>query len=180
MNTLSIKVLGACCEQRLTDEKNWFSSVNHFPRIQSPEHPNMGLSRILTPVLQWRMLMGDQLGATIGSWSGLDIWLKLSVLYTSLVLPQYLFYRKLIRRHVKLVALWVNITCIIMCYSMPKTPMTIFCLSILTSHACFKVSLPCEKPWIGLFSERVLGLICLWSTGAIVVGCPSWQHQWPW
>ena len=44
----------------------------------------------------------------------------------------------------------------------------------------FKVSIPCGKPQIGFFSERVLGLICLWSTGAIVVGCSSWHHQWPW
>ena len=43
-----------------------------------------------------------------------------------------------------------------------------------------KVSIPCEKPRIGHFAERVWRPICLWSTGAIVVWCPSSHHQWPW
>ena len=37
--------------------------------------------------------------------------------------------------------------------------------SSINSHP-FKVSIPCEKPWFGLFSEQVLGLVCqlqLWS-----------------
>ena len=38
---------------------------------------------------------------------------------------------------------------------------------------------PVKNPELGSF-ERVLGLACLWSSGAIVVGCPFWQYQWPW
>ena len=34
------------------------------------------------------------------------------------------------------------------------------------THIRFKVSIYGENPRIGLFSKQVLGLICLWSTGA--------------
>ena len=30
-------------------------------------------------------------------------------------------------------------------------------------HKLTSVSIPCEQSWFGLFSERVLGLICLWA-----------------
>ena len=43
-----------------------------------------------------------------------------------------------------------------------------------------KVAIPCGKLDLGFFSEQVLVLFCHWRTGAFVVRCPSWHHQWPW
>ena len=44
----------------------------------------------------------------------------------------------------------------------------------------FKGFIHCEKPWYGNYSEQVLELGYFWNTGAIMVGCPSSHHQWPW
>mgnify|MGYP001796808135 CR=1 FL=1 len=53
------------------------------------------------------------------------------------------------------------------CYSYSSDSFTSYTATLAYKNSrLFKFSIPCEKPWIGLF-ERVLGLICLWSTGAI-------------
>ena len=41
------------------------------------------------------------------------------------------------------------------------------------THGCFKPPDRVNNPELDFISVRVLGLICLWSTGEIVVGCPS-------
>ena len=50
------------------------------------------------------------------------------------------------------------------------------------THLCLKFPYPVRNPELGIFfwAGLGLGLISLWSTGAIEVGCPSWHHQWPW
>ena len=48
------------------------------------------------------------------------------------------------------------------------------------NHVRLKSPYHVSNPELGSFSKRVLRLICLCSTGAIVIGCPSWHHQWPW
>ena len=52
--------------------------------------------------------------------------------------------------------------------------------SIKKTHVRLKSPYLVRNPESGFFSERVLGLISLWSIGAIMVGCPSWHHQLPW
>ena len=48
----------------------------------------------------------------------------------------------------------------------------------LITHDCLKSQFPVSNPELCVFSERVLWLICLSSTGAFMV---SWlHHQWPW
>ena len=53
-------------------------------------------------------------------------------------------------------------------------------LFVKKNHIRLKSPYHVSNPDLGSFSKRVLRLIFLCSTGAIVIGCPSWHHQWPW
>ena len=79
-----------------------------------------------------------------------------------------------------MIILVIKLNCLLLLHEGITDKLYFASIMNMPTHVRFKSPYPVRNPMIGLFSEFVSGLFCLWSTGATADECPSWHNQWPW